>query len=229
MNGTLLPATLAPTSLVPDGLSIQHALSAAIGSVTRQPSAAPSLLVLAVLVLSVLIGFQRGFTREILGLANWGTACILAASYRHACGDWAFPRMDSRQVADGLGFAIVFFVSLIAGMFLSSFLARMIRVSPLAGLDRLLGMVFGALRGGAIIVVFYLMTGWIVATKAQAENISPESTGSGGIMSTLSYMAPLIAKLVPPDLAPAGGSRHDQTRPDAPAQLTQRSPDRSLR
>src|SRR6185503_9738014 len=105
------------------------------------------LVVLAVLAVSALLAFVRGLVREVLGLAAWVGAIF--------AGVWALPRVRPRfeewlghsPWVDPVAFALVFVVSLIVLMLISRWVSALVRASPVGGLDRTLGLVFGLGRG----------------------------------------------------------------------------------
>lgn len=99
-------------------------------------------------LISALIGIARGLIKEVLSLLAWGVAFWVA---------WKFADMVAQKYIVGLiddptisylaAFGGLFLVTIFAlglfNMLISSFLAS----SGLGGIDRMLGMVFGLLRG----------------------------------------------------------------------------------
>src|SRR4051794_36967107 len=100
------------------------------------------LIVLAVLAISALLAFLRGFVREVLGLGAWIGAIFVAI--------WALPRarpqfqewIGNSPWADLAAFGIVFLITLIVLMIVSRWVSGIVRASPVGGLDRSLGLVF---------------------------------------------------------------------------------------
>jgi len=93
------------------------------------------LVVLAILAVSALLAFMRGLVREVLGLAAW---------------------------VDPVTFGVMFLVALIVLMLVSRWISRIVRASPLGGVDRTLGLVFGLARGAALVVLAYIVTGMVL-------------------------------------------------------------------
>ena len=120
------------------------------------------LVVLAVLLLSALLAFSRGLVREVLSLAAWVGAIFIAI--------WALPRMRPQVQqwfgespwVDPVAFAIVFIVSLIVLAIIARLLSGLVRASPIGGLDRTLGLVFGLARGAALVVLAYIIGQMVV-------------------------------------------------------------------
>jgi membrane protein required for colicin V production len=119
------------------------------------------LVVLAVLAVSALLAFMRGLVREVLGLAAWVGAIFAAV--------WALPQVRPQFVqwlgkspwVDPVAFGVVFVITLIVLIILSRWISAFVRNSPIGGVDRTLGLVFGLARGAAIIVLAYIVGGWI--------------------------------------------------------------------
>ena len=115
--------------------------------------------VLTVVAFSGMLGFMRGLVREILGLIAWIGAAFAAT--------WFFPRVqgvsrrliENPDIADPVAFGAVFLLVLIVLSLLARGLSGAVRHSPLGGLDRTLGLVFGLARGGAVMVAAYLLAG----------------------------------------------------------------------
>ena len=57
---------------------------------------------------------------------------------------------------------MVFIVSLIVLMIVARLLSGVVRASPVGGLDRTLGLVFGVLRGAALLILAYIIAGMVV-------------------------------------------------------------------
>lgn len=119
-------------------------------------------IVLAVLVVSALLALLRGFVREALGIAAWAGAAYAAIR--------AFPFVEPHvrtwiqeaEIADPIALAIVFIVALIILSIIAGRLARLVRRSPIGGLDRTLGLLFGLARGAALVVAAYILAQRIV-------------------------------------------------------------------
>ncbi len=63
------------------------------------------------------------------------------------------------DIADVVAYAGVFLVLIIVLSLLANLVGRLVRVSVLGGLDRTLGLVFGIVRGVAVMIVAYVLGG----------------------------------------------------------------------
>lgn len=121
------------------------------------------LVVLAIVAVSALVAFLRGFVREALGIGAWVGAGLVAW--------WAFPYSQPQaralivgypELADLAAYAVVFVVALILLSIVAGMLGGLVRGSLLGGIDRTLGLVFGLARGAAIVVAAYVALSIVV-------------------------------------------------------------------
>jgi membrane protein required for colicin V production len=115
------------------------------------------LAVLAVIAISAILGLSRGLVREMLGLGSWLLALYAAYVYGPQFQPLALRAFGNPDVAEPVAYAGTFLVLLIVFSLLANLVGRMVRVSMLGGLDRTLGLVFGLVRGGAVMVAAYIL------------------------------------------------------------------------
>ena len=115
--------------------------------------------VIAVVALSTLLAFLRGVVRELIALASWVAAAVLALAFGDTVATM-LPGLDASPAArQVLGYALVFIGVLVAGAAVAYLLSRLIRAAGLGFLDRFLGACFGLARGVALVVLFVLVAG----------------------------------------------------------------------
>ena len=114
---------------------------------------------IAIIALSALFAFARGVVRELIALATWVAA--LAAAFVYAGPMTAlFSRLDMSPPAKHvLAFALILIAILVAGGLVARMLSGTVKAIGLGFVDRLLGAVFGAARGLAVVVLFALVAG----------------------------------------------------------------------
>jgi membrane protein required for colicin V production len=119
-------------------------------------------VILGILVVSGLLAFLRGFVREVLGIGAWIGAAVFAIwatpFARPRFEDWLH---DRPGLAEPIAYAVLFLVSLGILLLISHRISRVVRGSALGGLDRSLGLVFGLVRGAALVVLAYIIAGWL--------------------------------------------------------------------
>ena len=119
----------------------------------------PDYAILAVVVISVLVGALRGFIQEVFSLLVWAAAFFVAYHYG---GDVAALMEDAvtlPSVRTAMGFTGLFVAVLLVGGLLNYLLGRLVAGTGLSGTDRLLGGLFGAARGLLLVVAFLLVAG----------------------------------------------------------------------
>lgn len=108
-------------------------------------------VLLGTLLLSALVGAWRGLVFEAISLVSWVLALLAARLF----GEWValqLPWPDlPPAVRLGLGFVIVLLVVRLVLKLLALGLRALVQASVLSGADRLLGAVFGLLRGGLLL------------------------------------------------------------------------------
>lgn len=113
---------------------------------------------IAVVLLSTLLGLLRGMVTEVLSLANWVIAFWLANRYGPQLVvymDWAESLTPPMKAL--IGCAVAFFASMVLGAILISLLGKIVSAAGLGFTDRSLGGVFGFFRG--LFIVLVLVTG----------------------------------------------------------------------
>jgi membrane protein required for colicin V production len=122
--------------------------------------------ILSVIGLSTIISVIRGFIREALSLAIWGLASWLSLQFGSDVGHFFVASIPSANARLAIGCLIVFFTTLIIGMIINSLVAVIIRKTGLSSTDRLLGTLFGIIRGILIVAVILLFSGLTAVNQA---------------------------------------------------------------
>ena len=111
-----------------------------------------------------LVGFGRGFVREVLSLAALLVA-IVAVKFGHG----ALTRVLTDPVgtesgASILAFAILFGLTFLVGRMIAARIGTASRQSVLGPLDRVLGFGFGALKGLVLVTLVFLFLSLVYDT-----------------------------------------------------------------
>jgi membrane protein required for colicin V production len=116
------------------------------------------LLILVTLGFSLLIGFARGFVREIFGLGAWLGAALVAKKDFQWPKDFFAQWIDNPSILQAAGFFSVFCLTLVVFLCLAQWLSMMVQKSFAKTVDQSLGLVFGFVRGLALICGAYVGT-----------------------------------------------------------------------
>lgn len=122
-------------------------------------------VILGGIVLSGLIGLFRGFFKEALSLASWVIAAYLSYRFGPYLASQLVEEITTPSVRLAASYTIIFIVVLIIGALINFMVGKLVKRSGLAGTDKLLGLLFGGLRGVAIVIIFILLAGMTVITQ----------------------------------------------------------------
>lgn len=110
-------------------------------------------VILSILGLSALFSFVRGFAREAISLAAWILACILAVRFMAPVSTLFVGSIQTETLRFAAAFLSLFVAVLLLGAFLKLIFGRFIHAAELGGVDRLLGLVFGVVRGSVVVII----------------------------------------------------------------------------
>jgi membrane protein required for colicin V production len=115
------------------------------------------LAVVAVIVLSAVFAFARGFVREALSIAAWAGAAAATLYGFDAVNRLTLKFVTTPLLAELVAGAGLFLASLIVLTVLTGYAARFVRASAASPIDRTLGLIFGIGRGAALVLLAYLL------------------------------------------------------------------------
>lgn len=124
--------------------------------------------VAVVIVFSAILAYSRGFVREVLAIAGWVGAAVLAYTFapqaQPLVGEIPVVRdfIDNCPSATIAAFAGVFALGLVVFALFTPLFAAIVQRSALNALDQGLGFLFGALRGILFAVVALVVYDFVV-------------------------------------------------------------------
>jgi membrane protein required for colicin V production len=125
--------------------------------VTLPPLNGFDIAILAVVGVSALIGLMRGLVREVLSLAIWLASYVIAVGFSTRLDDALARHLHNAPARAVASFALLFIGALLVGALIQWLIGKLITMSGLTGLDRLLGFVFGGARGFVIAIAALVM------------------------------------------------------------------------
>lgn len=125
-------------------------------------------LMLAVLLISLVLGFFRGFLREAVSLIAWLGGLWLAWHFAYRVEPFLGGLVANPPVSTWVARGIVLLTVLILGWVLGGILSYFVHQSGVSlMLDRLLGMVFGLIRGAVLISIAIILAQLVQLDRTQ--------------------------------------------------------------
>ena len=111
------------------------------------------------MVISIAVGVVRGAIREVINVAGWIIAFMLARAFAPDISGYFADWMTEPAYRVALAWMAIFLAVLVMAGLLASLLSELVRKLGLSGLDRTLGAMIGVLRGGLAILLLTLVAG----------------------------------------------------------------------
>lgn len=143
----------------------------------------------AVLLLSMVLGGWRGLVVEVLSLVNWAVAFV-AAQWLALDVSRFLPISGASEVLRyALSFVLVFVVAAIAGGLLVVLIRKLTEAVGLRPIDRVLGLVFGLMRGVLLLLVATLV---VTLTPLRESQSWQESNGASLCRTVIAGLKPVL-------------------------------------
>lgn len=158
------------------------------------------IVIIAVILLSAVIGLFRGLVRELLSLVGWIVAIWVAWVYAPKLAGLFSGFISAPEVRLAAAFITLFLVILVVIAILAHYICKIISSSALKSTDRSLGMLFGALRGVLLIA--------LVTILMQTTFFAKEQWWIGSALKDyFIQIAMQIISLLPPEVADMFGRK----------------------
>lgn len=115
--------------------------------------------VIAITILSALLGWWRGVVYEVLSLLGWIVAYLVARLFASSAAPYMPDALVTEATRTAAAFVALFVVTLIAAGIVAGLLSKLVKWVGLVRLDRSLGTLFGMLRGVLVVLVLILLAG----------------------------------------------------------------------
>ncbi len=114
-------------------------------------------VIIALMAFSCVAGVYRGLMREVVSLITWVAAFWLAWHFAYLLESHLGGALNSEGVRTWAARTIIFVAVLLLGTAIGAIVTQFVRVSLLTSLDRMLGFLFGFLRGFVVLGVLVLL------------------------------------------------------------------------
>ncbi len=115
--------------------------------------------IIALILISSIIGLLRGFVKEAFSLFSWIVAIWVGLNYSREFSSFLESIISYPSARIAASFAVLFFLTLIIGSIISYLLGELIEKTGLTGSDRFAGMIFGIVRGMVVVSLVVVMAG----------------------------------------------------------------------
>ncbi len=144
---------------------------------------------LGIVALSALLGLARGITFELLSLAGWFVAWFAAGWFEPWLAAYLPIGAVGSALNRGAAFACGFVAVLVVWSLLTRAISGLIAATPLRPIDRLLGAVFGLVRG----LVVLLVAATVISYSSFAQSPAwRQSMGAAILQSVLHQVLPPV-------------------------------------
>lgn len=133
-------------------------------------------IVAAVIILSAILAWSRGFVRESLSILGWIGAAVLAFIFAPTVRPMVaqVPFLDkflndSCELATIGAFAVVFAIALVLFSIVTPLFSGVVQRSALGGIDQGMGFLFGVARGILLVAIAFIVYDRVIAGDGVAQ------------------------------------------------------------
>lgn len=121
--------------------------------------------IIGLILISVLVGLIRGFTKELMSITAWVVSIYLAFNFYEPPAEYFSQFINNELAANIAGGAAIFIVALFVLSMVGYLISKAVSASGVKGTDRVLGAVLGAVRG--VLIIGFLV---VIASIFNVEN-----------------------------------------------------------
>ena len=138
-----------------------------------------------IVAVSVIAAIMKGFVRELISLAALVIGLVVAATAYPRAALWFEDLTKSHEIAQGLGFLVLFLGTLLLGAVISLLARKLIKTAGIQWFDRFLGAVFGLVRGVLVdCILLLVMLAFAIKPEAvQQSSLAPYVTAGANTIS----------------------------------------------
>lgn len=115
--------------------------------------------ILVIIGISALLSLFRGYVKEMLSLVAWAAAFWVAFAFSDQGAVMLVDYISTPSVRMAVAFAVLFVATLIVGGLVNYLMGQLVEKTGLSSTDRMMGLVFGIVRGVAVVAIIVLLAG----------------------------------------------------------------------
>jgi membrane protein required for colicin V production len=115
---------------------------------------------LAIMVISIGLGWWRGFVYELISLLAWIAAYFVARLFVTEVTEYVPDVVTSNATRTAIAYSCLFILTMIAGGIVAWLLSKLVRFAGLGLMDGFMGSLFGLLRGMLLVMLLVLLAGF---------------------------------------------------------------------
>lgn len=115
------------------------------------------ILALCIILACIFMSMTRGVIAEVASMLAWVVSFVVARMLAEPFADIAFHSVEPHALAIIMSFIALFFIAWFVQRFLRSLMTSIVSAMGLGGINRMLGGMFGAVKGVIIIMLGTMM------------------------------------------------------------------------
>ena len=160
-------------------------------------------IVIAIILILAIKGYFNGIIKELAGLIGIIGGLFLASKFFHQTGVYINDNLfniPNKSAVDLVGFVVVFVGFWVLSVFIGFLLGKILKISALGGLDRILGFVFSGAKFFLLISIIVAMLWQVAFIREKMQSISKNSF----MLPVLVESGKKIINITPQDLEKLG-------------------------
>ena len=133
------------------------------------------ILILIIILTSCMVATFRGFIKEIFSILSWVLSLFVAFNLFNKFKLELIDYISQKIIIDIIAFSFPFLTTLLISHLISKWLSPKFNFSEILFLDKVLGFLFGALRGTLIVVLLYFGFLYLIGKEKKIPNLLLEA------------------------------------------------------
>lgn len=164
------------------------------------------ILLVVIILVCIIEGFKKGLARTGLGFVATIFGLFCGLWFYGVVGSFFSGLVHSKEIANLIGFLVIFLGIVLLGFLLSLLIERVIKMVHLGWLNRLLGGAFGFLRGVLVAAVI------VLAMMAFSTKPPPQSVANSRVAPYVIDTARMLVAAAPLEMKNAFVNSYDRIK-----------------